>query len=338
MVSVPRRTTILALLVAGALIIGAFVVGVSVDTGSPAPGETRQQVLDANQSIESYAATLEVTTTVRNQTVTNRFRVAADRPDRYNLTLVGPENRSGYVVLENESGRYSFNRASGKITELDEEGSSDVFAALTRLLSRDNSTFRGEDRIEGSPGVVLQYSAGGGRIGLRIGGSAPARQFDARNPEQEANVSVWVDPELDLPVRLNQTVSGDGWQRTTTMEVTNVTLNASFEPGRFQLGSAQSAEVVDSSARSQHQATGTRVTRKPSAPVTDPLVLAAFESEGAADPRAGESPDIAHYMVEDERTAGQVPSRRYRGLDTGPGTARTQYRALQRLGRGSNPT
>jgi outer membrane lipoprotein-sorting protein len=248
MVSVPRRTGILAFLVASALVVGALVAGVSVDTGSPAPEETRQRVLDANRSLESYAATLEVTTTVRNQTVTNRFRVAADRPGRYNLTLVGPEDRTGYVVLENESGRYSFNRASGRITELDEEGSSDVFAALTRLLVRDNSTFQGEDRIEGSPGVVLQYSAGSGRTGLRIGGSAPARQFDARNPEQETNVSVWVDPDLDLPVRVNQTVSGDGWERTTTMALTNVTLNASFEPGRFQLGGAGSVEVVNSSA------------------------------------------------------------------------------------------
>jgi outer membrane lipoprotein-sorting protein len=248
MVSVPRRTAIFALLVAGALVVGAFVVGVSVDSGSPVPGETRQRVLDANRSLESYTATLEVTTTVRNRTVTNRFRVAADRPDRFNLTLVALEDRPGYVVLENESGRYSFNRASGRITELNEEGSSDVFAALTRLLVRDNSTFRGEDRIEGSSGVVLQYSAGGGRIGLRIGGSAPARQFDARNPEQETNVSVWVDPELDLPVRVHQTVSGNGWQRTTTMELTNVTLNASFEPGRFQIGGSGSAEVINSSA------------------------------------------------------------------------------------------
>jgi outer membrane lipoprotein-sorting protein len=253
MVSVPHRTAILAFLVAGALVVGAFVVGVSVDTGSPAPEEISQRVLDTNRSLESYAATLEVTRTFDNQTSPTRLRVAVDRPDRYNMSVIGPETRSVYVVLENESGRYSFNRASGRITELDEKGSSDVFAALTRLISRDNSTFRGEDRIEGSSGVVLQYSAGDGRIGLRIGGTVPARQFDTRNPEQDANVSVWVDPELDLPVRMNRTVSGEDWQRTTTVELTNVTLNASFEPGRFQIGGSGSAEVINSSATASHR-------------------------------------------------------------------------------------
>jgi outer membrane lipoprotein-sorting protein len=292
MVSVPRRTTIVALLAVGIIVLGAFVVGVSVNTGSPDPAETRQRVLDANRSLESYAATLEVATTVRNRTVTYRFRVAADRSGRYNLTLVGPENRTGYTVLENGTGRYTYNRASGTLRELDEEGSSDVIGALTRLLSRDGSTFRGEDRIEGSPGVVLQYSAGDGRIGLRIGGSTPARQFDAQNPQQDANVSVWVDPELNLPVRATQTVSGEGWQRTTTMEVTNITLNGSFAPGRFRLGGSSTGEGPDPSAGDQRYEPGADVLPDPNPPAP-----AAFETDGGA-PTDGATADVFVYAVE----------------------------------------
>jgi hypothetical protein len=69
------------------------------------------------------------------------------------------------------------------------------------------------------------------------------------------------------------------------MELTNITLNASFAPGRFRLGSSSTDEGPDPSAGDQRHEPGFDVLPDPNPPGP-----AAFETHGGASPDPGPPP------------------------------------------------
>jgi outer membrane lipoprotein-sorting protein len=284
------------------------VLGVSVEDGSPDPETTRQSVLDTNRSIDAYEATLVITTETTNRTRTTRFEVAVDRPGRQNLTVIDPANRSGYVVLANRSGSYGYAPRNDTLRKLGDTATTpDILAQFVRALGGDGTDFRGEDRLAGSPGVVLEYSAGGEDVGLRIGGSAPSLRYDAEGRTENVNVSVWVDPDRGLPVRLNQSYAFEEERVSTSMRLTDVDLDPDFDPGRFRLDVPPDTEVIDRSNVTRSYDSRASLVRNASLPVPNPELPAGYEFRRGTVVGIEESPMVlVTYVGGDERIAVQV--------------------------------
>jgi outer membrane lipoprotein-sorting protein len=284
------------------------VLGVSVEDGSPAPETTRERAVETNRSVDAYEATLIITTETANRTRTTRFEVAVDRPGRQNLTVTDPANRSGYVVLANRSGGYVYAPRNDTLRKLGDTATTpDILAQFVRALGGNGTDFRGEDRLEGSPGVVLEYSAGGEEVGLRIGGSAPSLRYAAEGRTEDADVSVWVDPDRGLPVRLNQSYTFEEERVSTSMRLTDIDLDPDFGPGRFRLDVPPDTEVIDRSNVTRTYDSRAALAANASLPVPDPDVPAGYEfRRGTLFDTNESSLVLATYVSGEERIVVQV--------------------------------
>jgi outer membrane lipoprotein-sorting protein len=284
----PSRTTVaLAVLAVAALVGGALYFGVSVEDGPPDPDALRDRVSERNASLDTYAATVDVTIERGNDTVEGEYRLALDRPNRTNLTYRGPDRVDGDVVIANGSGVFAYDASREEWGVYAERArqSYDVLATLVGVVTRGNGTYEGTDRVEGSSGVVLRYSAGGEDVGLRVGGSAPASRFTSLNGSDRVGVSVWVDPQRDLPTRIRQRYrSGDG-NVTVTVRLTAFRANPAFGGDQFRYAPPPGADRVDRRNVTRTYDSRAALAANASLSVPDPAVPANFSLSGAASAR-----------------------------------------------------
>jgi outer membrane lipoprotein-sorting protein len=328
-----RRSAALALVaVVGVAAVVGF-LGVSIEDGSRDPETTRQSVLDTNRSIDAYEATLVLTTETENRTRTVRYRVAVERPGRQNMTTLAPANRSGTVVLSNRTGSYLYDPNNGTLRTFgDASTTPDILAQFVRALAGEGTDYRGEDRIEGSPGVVLQYSAGGEDVGLRIGGSAPSLRYDAEGRTEDVDVSVWVDPDRGLPVRLNQSYTFGNERVQTRMRLTDLDLDPEFAPGRFRLDVPPDTEVIDNSNVTRTYDSRGALAANASLPVPEPDLPEGYEFRRGTVLETNESSLVlTTYVDGDQRIAVQVSTSEFavgeNATEVEVGTATGYYQA-----------
>jgi outer membrane lipoprotein-sorting protein len=266
---------------------GVLYLGVSVTDGPPDPETVRERVGERNTSIDSYVTTVEVTIERGNDTIEGAYRLALDRPNRTKLTYSAPDAVDGDVVVANRSGVFGYDASRGEWGRYAEGsgGGYDVLATLVGVVTRENGTYEGTDRVEGSSGLVLKYSAGGEDVGLRIGGSAPASRFTSLNGSERVGLSVWVDPDRDLPTRIRQRYrSGDG-NVTVTVRLTDFRANPAFGGDQFQYAPPPGADRVDRTNLTRTYDSRAALAGNASMSVPDPAVPSNFSLSGAASAR-----------------------------------------------------
>jgi outer membrane lipoprotein-sorting protein len=286
--SVPvRRIAIVAVVVLGLCVGAVAYLGVTVEDGPPDPDALRDSVSEANASLEGYETTIAVTIERGEETTEVEYHLAVDRPNRTNLTYRAPEAVDGDVVIANRTGVYGYDvsRDEWGVYATESRRGYDVLASLVDAVADANASYEGTDRLEGSSGVVLQYSAGGDDVGLRIGGSAPASRFASVDESDRVGLSVWVDPEHELPTRLRQTYRSGGETTNVTLRLTDLEVDPGFGSGEFRYVPPESADRVDRTdlARSYDSRSGLVANVTMSVP--DPRVPGNFSLAGAASAR-----------------------------------------------------
>lgn len=242
----PAVTRVVAAAVVAAAVVsaGVLVLGVSVEDGPPDPDSLRDQVAEKNASVDAYEATVDLTIQRDNSTENQTYRITTGREGRLNVTYTAPERRRGDVIVSNDTGTYFYDQDRNQLARRRPDTVDGGFLdSLVAMVTDGNGTYQGQDRIEGSSGVVLQYSAGGNDIGLRIGGSAPANQFDFTDESNPTAASVWVDPQLDLPVRLRQRYADRNY--SLTLRVTDFETTDEFDSGTFRVDPPTDTRYLD---------------------------------------------------------------------------------------------
>lgn len=247
---------------------GVLFVGVSVEDGPPDPDTLRDRVAERNASLDAFEATVEVNIERANSTDRLAYRVATDRNGRLNVTYTAPDRRRGDVFVSNATGTYLYDRSGDRLVKRRPDAVDDGFLApLVALVTDDDGTYEGRERLEGSSGVVLQYSAGADDVGLRIGGSAPASQFDVPGDAEPTAASVWVDPQLDLPVRVRQRYAGRNY--SLTLEITDFEATDGFADGTFRVDVSPDTRYLDYSGKIQRYDSREALARAVSVSVPD---------------------------------------------------------------------
>jgi outer membrane lipoprotein-sorting protein len=284
-----RRLAVLGVALTVVVVAGALALGVSVEGGPPDPESLQQRVADANRSIDTYEATFRGTLASGNETEDLVYHVVVDRPDRINVTYRAPANASGDVVVRNGTGLYSYDDGENRLVRVvaNDTPTRDPIETLVDAVTGNDSEFAGEDRIDGSSGVLLQYDAGDTAVGLRIGGSAPASRFSSGDATDLLDLSVWVDPERNLPVRFRQRISVGNDTTEISLRMTELTLNPEVEDDRFRVGVTDAETVFDREVTSRLYPSRAALARNVSMSVPDPDVPEGYTLVGAARAESG---------------------------------------------------
>lgn len=230
-----------ALLVVLALLAGCGAFGAA----DPDPAELRESVNQTNASLDSYVATYELTVDLPDgNTTTTRAKLLVDRPNRVLFKYRAPDSAAGDRLLRNESSVRLYDTSENQVTLLGEptgDSLADPIGRYVELLRDSNATYTGQ--TEGEDGLVLGYVAGDANVTLELGGGPGQSAYDIDS--KTGNRTVWIDPDLELPVRVRVELELENRTTVATYRLSNVSVNPELSAEDFDLDIPDNATVED---------------------------------------------------------------------------------------------
>lgn len=274
----PRTALAALLLVTAVLAAGCASLGLG---DGPDPDALREDVVATNASLDGYRADYVLSIDGPNVSTTSRATLLVDRPDRVLLRYRAPANSSGDVFLRNATSTRFYDSSENRVTLLGEPTQPvvDPVESYVRMLTADEAAFSG--RTEGEGGVELGYAAGGTNVSVEFGGGPGASRFDVAGDANATTRTVYVDPELELPVRMEVRTNASGDVYDVTYRLENLTLDPDLDPAAFSLEAPPDATVEDRSNVTRSYEDPAALDAATELPVVEPDVPEGYELQDA---------------------------------------------------------
>ena len=267
-----RRSTVLALSLVGLLVLGGCSAVTSLGSDSAPDLPTGAEAADGYRSFDTVSATVETTVEGSMNVTDSRARVV-QRPSTgqaWRKTL-SPENRSGDLVVSNESVTWSYDASANEATRIDASGfeaAEDSYPDyLRRLFEAVQSDDAGSSSVGVSPlpvvpgtpsppattrvnGTFGQYTVeyeGTATVGGRSTHVLHLQSSDQNGTFAVLDQTLYLDAEHYFPLRQRQSFRYDGNVTTYTVTYRNVTFDADVEADRFQFDPPQGTNVTETS-------------------------------------------------------------------------------------------